>query len=110
PSLAFGFPVEVYAGINLQSFYLKVVPPRLHLPDLRSSFIYTGQNGRPDASLNSPKMHFGIQGGKTTAAFCEGEKIFLAYDKKLSSGCKYTFSANNEPTMLWFSAYLEGTE
>lgn len=107
PKSPFAFPEEAYAQLGNPHLYLKFVPPRLHLPDLRNALVYYGENGRPDALLGNPKMHFGMQGGKTVVATHDGEKQYLLYDKKLPASCKITFSPGNEPTMLWFTAALE---
>lgn len=110
PKSPFTFPEEAYAKMGSPHLHLKFVPPRLHLPDLRNTLVYYGENGRPDALLGNPKMHFGMQGGKAIVAVSDGEKQYLIYDKKLASNSKLTFSPNNEPTMLWFTAGMEATQ
>lgn len=110
PKSPFTFPEEAYAKMGSPHLYLKFVPPRLHLPDLRNTLVYYGENGRPDAMLGNPKMHFGMQGGKAIVAASDGEKQYLIYDKKLPASSKITFSPNNEPTMLWFTASLEANQ
>lgn len=110
PKSPFTFPEEAYAKMGSPHLYLKFVPPRLHLPDIRNALTYYGENGRPDALLGNPKMHFGMQGGKSIIASSDGEKQYLVYDKKLPASCKITFSPNNDPTMLWFTASLEANQ
>lgn len=109
PPLAFSFSPEDYAAVGEPVLYLKSTPPRLHLPDLRSFLIYFGRNGRPDAAIDTPKLYFGFQGNKSSMAVAPNQKIYLVYDKKLSP-CKYTFSPENQETMLWFVAEGEGNE
>lgn len=110
PVSAFTLAPTAYASIAAPYLQLKSVPPQLHLPDLRSHLCYYGRNGRPDAALDVPKLQFGLLNTKGVLPLAPQQKGYLIYDKKLSSGCKYTFSPNNEETMVWFTAELEGNE
>jgi hypothetical protein len=110
PKSPFTFPEAAYAKMGDPHLYLKFVPPRIHLPDLRNTLTYYGENKRPDAMLGNPKIHFGMQGGKSIVAALEGEKQYLIYDTKLPVSCKITFSPNNDPSMLWFTASTESKE
>lgn len=110
PANAFAFSPSVYASLGSASLQLKVSPPRLHLPDLRPHLIYYGKNGRPDAGFERTELHFALQGGKALVAVTPDEPIYLVYDKKIVSPCKYTFSPNNQETLVWFTATAENTE
>jgi hypothetical protein len=110
PSSPFAFSPEAYAAIGAPVLHLACRPPRMHLPNLKPHLIYYGSNGRPDAKYERPKMHFGWQGGKTVISCFPGQKVYLAFDKKLSTGCKYTFAPENCETLVWFSADLDGNE
>lgn len=110
PKSSFEFLGNAYEDVGVSTLNLNFVPPRLHLPNLRSTLIYYGQNGRPDAALDIPKMYFSLQGSKSVISTGINERVYLLYDKTLTTPCKYTFSPKNEPTMVWFTAEPEGNE
>lgn len=110
PKSSFTFGPQDYLCLRAFPFFLNYVAPCLHLPDLKGTLIYYGQNGRPDLSKEAPKVFFGLQGGKAIAAASPGEKIYLCYDKSLTSPCKYVFSPYNEPSSVWFTAVPENKE
>lgn len=101
---------ESYLSFGEAVLTLVMTPPRLHLPNLKGVLLYYGKNGRPDASADFSKLHFGMQGGKALFAALPEEKIYLIYDKKLSSPCKYTFSPENKETLLWFKGKADRME
>lgn len=110
PKSFFEFPSSDYVNLKPSAFYLNYIAPKMHLPDLRNSLMYYGQNGRPDLSMLTPKMFLGFHGGKNIIPSSYNEKIYLFYDKSLTTPVKYTFSPNNEPTEMWISASPEGKE
>lgn len=110
PKSFFEFPQSDYANLKPSAFYLNYATPKIHLPDLRTSLMYYGQNGRPDLTQIMPKMFFGFYSGKNVIHASFNEKIYIYFDKTLTTPIKYAFSPNNEPTTMWFSAELEGKE
>ena len=110
PKSSFEFLTNVYEDLGVSFLNLSFAPPHLHLPNIRSTLIYYGQNGRPDAAGDIPKMYFSLQGTKSVISTGIKEKVYLLYDKTLNSPCKYVFSPKNEPTMVWFTAEPEGLE
>lgn len=105
PTLAFS--AGDYSTIDEQFLPLAYKSPRMRTPDLRNHLIYYGLNGRPDASGETQKMHFGLQNGKHLQSITPNEKIYLAFDKKLTTPVKYSFSQENVPTLVWFTASAE---
>lgn len=103
PVYAFSQKSSSYEAIGEPVLILTFAPPELRLPDLRSTLVYYGRNGRPDADNSNPKLHFSFNGVKSIASFSVGEKVFLTYEKKAPS-CKYSFSVDNSETHLWFIA------
>lgn len=67
PKSFFEFPPSEYANVKPSAFYLSYSTPRIHLPDLRTSLMYYGQNGRPDLTDVTPKMFFGFYGEKLSS-------------------------------------------
>lgn len=110
PKSSFEFSPSDYANLKPSAFYLNYANPKIHLPDLRTSLMYYGQIGRPDLTEITPKMFFGFHGGKTVTPASFNEKIYIYYDKTLTTPIKYAFSPNNAPTTMWFSATLDGKE
>lgn len=110
PKSAFEFARENYINFIPDAFHLNYMAPCLHFPDLKGALVYYGQNGRPDVALETPKLFFGMQGGKSVISASYGQKIYLRFDKTATGSCKYIFSPNNEPTLVWFTATPEGKE
>lgn len=110
PKSSFEFVADQYINMNTNAFHLSYSPPRPRLPDLKNSLLYYGQCGRPDISLEKPKMFFSWNAAKSVISVSDNEKVYLSYDKKLQGACKYCFSPNNEPTMIWFKAAPNGKE
>ena len=88
--------------------HLQFVAPTLQLPDLRNLLVYCGKNGRPDAQLDKPMLHFSFNGLKTVVSTHAGQPLYLAYDKGAAQ--KYSFSPQNRETPLWVEAAIQGTE
>lgn len=110
PKSSFEFPEAKYRHLAASLFHLPFSPLHLHLPDMKTALIYYGQTGRPDISNDKPKMFFGMQGGKSVISANHHEKIYLHYDRSLTTPSKYIFSENNEPTTIWFSAEPAGQD
>jgi hypothetical protein len=109
PSL-FAQKEEAYANFGSPILSLEYVAPRLHLPDLRPYLVYLGKNGRPDIPSEEKELHFTLQGIKELVPIKPGQKVYLTFDKKSASSCKYAFAPWNLPSSIWFTARAEGGE
>lgn len=106
PKNSFALPKESYAAINQPFLNLKYHPRTRELPDLRKTLIFYGKNGRPDALLAKPQLHFSFNGNKSISAVFPGQKLYLSYNKNATPP-HYTFSKDNEKTALWIEADIE---
>jgi hypothetical protein len=105
PKGAFELDEQAYQQVGEPLLALQQAPPTMQLPDLRQQLIYYGKNGRPDAQTLHTLLHFSLNGNaKNVVSIAPGEKLYLVYDRKNSSG-RYSFSPENEKTSLW----IEGT-
>lgn len=109
PKCSFSMEKAAYDAIGKAGCDLKFASPGLQLPDLRNHLSYYGKNGRPDAQLNQPVMHFSFAGNSTPIAMLPGEKLYLYYDRS-KNPAQYVFSSNNTPTPLWIEARAEDRE
>lgn len=98
PKNSFQKEQESYESIGKGLFALSYVAPKMHLPDLKTHLVYFGQNGRPDVRLESPLLHFSIDGSKEIISARPKEKLFLQYQNQPG---KYIFSPGNQETSLW---------
>lgn len=109
PKGAFSFPKEIYNAIGEPLLFLQFSPMSMQLPDLKRYLIYYGKNGRPDAMVERPLLHFAFTGNKTMSSVVPGEKLYVLYDRKLNPP-QYIFSPNNQQSSLWIEANAEGNE
>lgn len=110
PTSLFAQEDEAYASWGESILPLYFVAPRLRLPDLRPHLVYFGKNGRPDISQEEKELHLSLNGSKEVISTKPNEKVYLAFDKKSASSCKYTLSPWNFPNSIWFTAKLVGNE
>jgi len=103
PKNSFAHKKSAYNAIGEPFLSLKYQPMTVQLPDLKKTLIFYGKNGRPDAMLTKPHLHFSFNGNKTISAVFPGEKLYLIYNKQASPP-HYTFSKENETTPLWIEA------
>lgn len=103
PKGSFTQPKDAYEAIGSPFLALKYSPAAIQLPDLRKVLTFYGVNGRPDAQLSKPLLHFAFNGNKNLFSIASGEKLFLRHDKTLSPP-QYVFSPENEETALWIQA------
>lgn len=108
PQNAFAMNPEDYEAIGDPFVHLHFVAPTLQLPDLRALLVYCGKNGRPDAQLDKPVLHFSFNGLKQIVSTYAGQPLYLAYDKNAIQ--KYSFSLQNRETPLWIEAAIQGNE
>lgn len=106
PKNAFSFSKNAYDAINEPFLHLKYHPMTAQVPDLKKSLNFYGKNGRPDAMLTKPHLHFSFTGNKIISAVFPEEKLYLTYNKKANPP-SYTFSKNNEETPLWIEADIQ---
>lgn len=106
PKNAFALPKSSYNGIGEPFLTLKYHPMSSQLPDLKKTIIFYGKNGRPDAMLTKPHLHFSFSGSKIISAVFPGEKIYLTYNK-LANPPHYAFSPENKTTPLWIEADIQ---
>jgi len=100
PKNAFALSKISYDAIAEPFLTLKYHPLTSRLPDLKKTLIFYGKNGRPDAMLTKPHLHFSFTGSKTiTAGFLE-ERLYLHYNKEAAQP-HYAFSKDNETTSIW---------
>lgn len=111
PTCSFAMSKSACDSIN-KTFELKYAPMTIQLPDLRTQLLYTGKNGRPDASVERAVLHFSFIGNSTPTAMISGDRLYLVYDaKKPAPGqSQYSFSPNNAETPLWIEATSNGNE
>lgn len=100
PRNSFQKDEKAYAAFGDGIFALTYVAPRMHLPDLKSHLTYFGQNGRPDVKMESPLLHFSLEGSKDIVSAKPKEKLYLHYQGGEGMG-KYVFSPGNQETSLW---------
>jgi len=102
-----GFQKEksAYEAIGSGPLALSYVAPKMHLPDLKTHIVYFGQNGRPDVRLDSPLLHFSIDGAKEIVSARPKEKLYLQYQAE-----KYVASPGNLETSLWIIPTPQETE
>lgn len=103
PKGSFQQPKQAYEAIGEPFLGLKYSKASIQLPDLRKALTFYGINGRPDAELSKPLLHFAFNGNKSLSSVSSGEKLFLRYDKSLNPP-QYVFSPKNEETHLWIEA------
>ncbi|MBA3958528.1 MAG: hypothetical protein H0X51_09095 [Parachlamydiaceae bacterium] len=109
PKCAFGLQQHAYDAIGRTACELKFSPITLQLPDLRNHLVYYGKNGRPDAKMDKPILHFGFAPNPTPNPVVAGERLYLIYDKKKSPG-QYAVSPSNSETPLWIEATPQNNE
>ena len=109
PQNFFSQTESAYQYTDGTPFALFSTPPKIRLPDLRPHLLFTGKNGRPDCDPETQKMHFTFQGSKDSFSCSPGEKVYLRYDKK-QTGCKYLLEANQQDSLLWFTAQPQNNE
>ena len=81
-------------------FSLAPIDRPIRLPDLRSLLVFYGANERPDRSLSSRKIQFGLRGFPTVSSVPSGEKVFFKYDLRQN---KWTLSDTPTPLVAVFS-------
>lgn len=107
PKNAFSLSKDAYDAIEKPFLHLKYRPMTAQLPDLKKTLTFYGKNGRPDAMLTKPHLHFSFTGNnKAISAVFPGEKLYLTYNKKANPPA-YTFSKENEETPLWIEADIQ---
>ncbi|MCB1111232.1 MAG: hypothetical protein KDK72_01050 [Chlamydiia bacterium] len=109
PKSSFQQPQKSYDAIGEPVLALTYVAPKMQLPDLRQFIVYYGQNGRPDAQLDKPSLHFSLANSRDVISLGAGEKLYLQYQKDNGQG-KYVFSPENRETSLWIEAEPEEGE
>ena len=67
----------------------------LRLPDLRSHFLFFGCNERPDRSLSSSLVQYGLRGSQQVYAIDASKRVYLRFDAQTN---RWTFS--EEPSAL----------
>lgn len=103
PKNAFALSKLSYDAIKEPFLSLKYHPMTSQIPDLKKTLIFYGKNGRPDAMLTKPHLHFSFNGNKAVTAVFPGEKLFLTFNKQATPP-QYTFSKENIETPLWIEA------
>jgi len=109
PKGAFVRVEEAYCQIDRPFLEIAYSTPVVQVPDLKILFSYYGKNGRPDANTEEPLFHVGFNGQKVAVSVPADQKIYLIYDRQLSP-CKFAFSPNNQPTIMWLELQPNGIE
>lgn len=110
PKGSFTFPEEAYHFVGeYPPFNIPFTAPIMQLPNLQPILSYYGPNGRPDMGKDNPPLHFVLNENKSQASALSGEKIYLLYDRNLSTP-QYVFSPNNSETPLWIIAQAMDNE
>lgn len=108
PLPSFSFPKSAYEDIGQVGCQLKFAPITLQLPDLRSQLVYHGRNGRPDAQLEKPVLHFGFANNSNSFTVAVGEKAYLKYDRTRVPA-QYVCQTEGE-TPLWIEVDIQGND
>lgn len=106
PKNAFAVSKKSYDAIAEPFLALKYHPLTSQLPDLKKALVFYGKNGRPDAMLTKPHLHFSFTGNKTITAGFPEERLYLHYNKEASQP-HYAFSKDNQKTSLWIEADIQ---
>jgi len=106
PKNAFALPKISYNAIAEPFLTMKYHPMTSQLPDLKKTLTFYGKNGRPDAMLTKPHLHFSFNSGKVISAVFPEEKLYLTYNKQANPP-HYAFSQDNETTALWIEADIQ---
>ncbi len=109
PPRTFAFDQASYDQMGSSLLSLQFAPLSQQLPDIKRYLIYYGKNGRPDAAMEKPLLHFAFTGNKTLASVLPGERLYILYDPSLNPA-QYIFSPANHPTSLWMEATAQGNE
>lgn len=109
PKKSFILPPEAYVAVGNPLLSLQFAPMSMQLPDLKRHLVYYGKNGRPDAALDKPLLHFSFTGNKIISSASPGERLYILYDRTLHPP-QYVFSPNNQPTSLWMEAEAKDNE
>lgn len=100
PKCSFSVDPSAYDDISVGPLKLEFSPLKMQLPDLHKSLVYYGRNGRPDAQLQSPFLHFSFTGNKTPISIPPDQRVYIKYDRHQSPP-QYVFSPGNAETALW---------
>lgn len=109
PPCSFAHSKTAYDLIGKSPCDLKFTPQSMQLPDLKNHLIYYGRNGRPDAELERPVLHFSFLGNPSPTPIMSGERLYLYYDRT-KSPAQYVFSPGNQETPLWITASAQGND
>lgn len=109
PKRAFALTQEAYDAIGDPTLALQFAPVSLQLPDIKRYIVYYGKNGRPDAPVDNPRMHFSFTGNKTISSVNPGERLYLLFNRDLNPP-QYVFSPDNISTSLWIEAIPKGSD
>lgn len=109
PKGAFALSKEAYDAIGEPFLALQYTPVGMQVPDLRKELIFFGKNGRPDAQIDTPQLHFTFNGNSTIGSLVPGQRFYITYDRSLTPP-QYIFSENNRETPLWIEVKSEGAD
>lgn len=109
PKRDFEFEQAAYDAISSGPLEIKFTPLSIQLPDLRKNLLYYGRNGRPDAQLSSPLLHFSFTGNKAPSSTAPEQRIYIKYDRQQVPP-QYVFSQNNAETALWIEVTPQGNQ
>lgn len=90
--------ISLSTALKSPYFSLNTSEHTTKLPDLRTTILYYGCNGRPDNCSQNPRIQFGIRGTSTVYCANAGEKVFFRYDFRSNR-----WSHEDDPTPLSFS-------
>lgn len=109
PKSDFQLEKKMYDTLSGGALELQFSPLSIRLPDLAKSLVYYGKNGRPDAQLQAPALHFSFTGNKTPFSIPPGERAYIKYDAAQNPP-QYVLSPSNAETSLWIEATAEGNK
>ncbi len=109
PKGAFALSKEAYDAIGEPLLSLQFTPVGMQLPDLRKDLIFYGNNGRPDAQIDIPQLHFSFNGNSNINSLAPEQRFYVSYDRSLSPP-QYVFSENNQKTPLWIEVKNDGAD
>lgn len=103
PQHSFAFKEDQLRDLGQKALQLEFQIPTIRIPDLRQLLSYNGKNSRPDAGI-SKEMFFSLGVPPIVMGGEPNSPIYL----QMHEGGQVSFSPNNNPSDLWFTARPQG--
>jgi len=98
---------DLHEALESPLFHLSKIDRPMRLPDLRTHLLFYGSGGRPDRSLDSCVVQYGLRGVQGVYSTPSSEKVSLRFDSK-----SHKWSVSKVPTALQvqFVVHVDGAE